>query len=64
MKNTDIDFEIFDVEFAGDLNEKTDNIGLGPKELRLVQLLNQNKSLKDIENIVVAVDFPEFVQVT
>ena len=50
LKSSDIDFEIFDVEFETDLNDKTANIGLGPKELRLVQLLSQNKSLKDIEN--------------
>ena len=49
VKSTDIDFEIFDAEFISDLNDKTTDIGLGPKELRLVQLISQNKTLKDIE---------------
>lgn len=49
VKSTDVDFDIIDVEFIEDLNDKTTNIGLGPKELRLVQLISQNKSLKDIE---------------
>ncbi|MGI9553986.1 MAG: DnaJ domain-containing protein [Thermodesulfobacteriota bacterium] len=49
VKSTDVDFEIFDIEFNDDLSEKTTNIGLGPKELRLIQLINQNKSLTEIE---------------
>ena len=49
IKSSEVDFEVFDVEFVKDLNDKTSNIGLRPKELRLVQLINQNQSLKNVE---------------
>ncbi|MGI9534135.1 MAG: DnaJ domain-containing protein [Thermodesulfobacteriota bacterium] len=49
VKGSDVELEVLNIEFNEDLIEKTTNIGLGPKELRLIQLINQNKSFTDIE---------------
>jgi len=47
---SDINFDLIEIEIKKDLQEDTSNMGLGPKELRLVQLLNQKKTLNDIES--------------
>ena len=47
--STEVDFDTFDFDYKGDLKGVTSDLGFGPKELRLVQLLDQKKSLKDIE---------------
>jgi len=47
---SDINFDLIEIEIKNDLQEDSSNLGLGPKELRLVQLLNQKKTLNDIES--------------
>jgi len=47
---SDINFDLIEIKIKNDLQEDTSNMGLGPKELRLVQLLNQKKTLNNIES--------------
>ncbi len=47
---SDTNLNLMDVSIKGDLQEDISNLGLGPKELRLVQLLGQKKSLNEIES--------------
>ncbi len=46
----DTNLDLLDIEIKSSLQEEIANLGLGPKELRLVQLLGQKKSLSEIES--------------
>ena len=44
-----IDFSNFDFEVSHDINTEASSLGLGPKELRVVQLISNEKSIQQIE---------------
>lgn len=47
---TDTNFGLLKIVIKDNLQEEISGLGLGPKELRLVQLLGQNKPLSEIES--------------
>ena len=46
----DTNFDLVGMEIKGSIHDDISNLGLGPKELRLVQLLGQKNSLNEIES--------------
>lgn len=46
----DTNLDLLDIEIITDMQDDIANLGLGPRELRLVQLLGQKKSLNEIES--------------
>ncbi len=46
----DTNLDLVEMEIKNNIQEEISTLGLGPKELRLVQLLGQNNSLNEIES--------------
>ncbi len=46
----DTNLDLIEIEIKNNIHEEITTLGLGPKELRLVQLLGQNNSLNEIES--------------
>jgi len=46
----DTNLDLVEMEIKSNIQEEISTLGLGPKELRLVQLLGQNNSLNEIES--------------
>ena len=46
----DTNLDLIEIEIKNNIQEEISTLGLGPKELRMVQLLGQNNSLNEIES--------------